>query len=60
VTIKPIRNDEDHAAALRRIDELWDVPDGSEESDELEVWAILVSHYESKRWLSDDEGLDGK
>ena len=40
--IRPIRNEEDHAAALRRIEELWQAPDGSEEADELEVLATLV------------------
>jgi HTH-type transcriptional regulator/antitoxin HigA len=48
--IRPIRNDKDHAAALRRIEELWQAPDGSEESDELEVLAILVNAYEDTRW----------
>jgi HTH-type transcriptional regulator/antitoxin HigA len=50
MVVRPIRNDEDHAAALRRIEELWEVPEGSEESDELEVLATLVSDYERKRW----------
>ncbi len=48
--VRPIRSDEDHAAALRRIEELWEAPEGSEESDELEVLATLVSAYERKRW----------
>ena len=50
MVVKPIRNDADHAAALRRIEELWDAPEDSEESDELEVLAILVSVYEDARW----------
>lgn len=50
MVVRPIRNDVDHAAALRRIEELWEVPESSEESDELEVLAILVSVYERKRW----------
>jgi len=29
---------------------LWEAPYGSEESDELEVLAILVSVYEDARW----------
>jgi HTH-type transcriptional regulator/antitoxin HigA len=53
VVVKPIRNDVDHAAALRRIEELWDAPEDSEESDELEVLAILVSVYEDARWPID-------
>jgi HTH-type transcriptional regulator / antitoxin HigA len=50
MVLRPIRNDEDHAAALRRIEELWEAPEGSDESDELEVLATLVSEYERKRW----------
>ena len=37
MVVRPIRNDTDHAAALRRIEELWEAPEGSEDSDELEV-----------------------
>jgi HTH-type transcriptional regulator / antitoxin HigA len=53
MVIRPIRNDADHAAALRRIEELWEAPEGSEESDELEVLSILVSVYEDARWPID-------
>src|SRR6516225_824256 len=53
MVVKPIRNDVDHAAALPRIEELWDAPEDSEESDELEVLAILVSVYEDARWPID-------
>jgi HTH-type transcriptional regulator/antitoxin HigA len=50
MVIRPIRNDEDHAAAIRRIEELWDSPEGSDEHDELEVLATLVDLYEDTRW----------
>ena len=53
MVVRPIRNDADHAAALRRIEELWEAPEGSEESDELEVLAILASVYEDARWPID-------
>ena len=53
MVVRPIRNDADHAAALRRIEELWEAPEGSEESDELEVLSILVSVYEDARWPVD-------
>lgn len=53
MVVKPIRNDADHAAALRRIEELWEAPEGSEESDELEVLSTLVSVYEDARWPID-------
>jgi HTH-type transcriptional regulator / antitoxin HigA len=53
MVVRPIRNDADHAAALRRIEELWEAPEGSEDSDELEVLSILVSVYEDARWPID-------
>ena len=53
MVVRAIRNDADHAAALRRIEELWEAPEGSEERDELEVLSILVSVYEDARWPID-------
>ena len=48
--IRPIRNDEDHAAAVAEIERLWGAPAGSPEGDRLEVLATLVSAYEDERW----------
>lgn len=53
MVVRPIRNDEDHTAALRRIEELWEAPESSEEHDELEVLATLVDVYENTRWPVD-------
>ena len=50
MTIKPIRNDADHAAALARIEELWGYEPGTPEEDEFDVLSVLVSAYEDKRW----------
>jgi HTH-type transcriptional regulator / antitoxin HigA len=50
MNIHPIRNDVDHKAALTEIDRLWDAEDGTAEADLMEVLAILVENYESKRW----------
>lgn len=47
-TIKPIRTDADHEAALERIDTLMAAEPGTPEGDELEVLADLVEHYEEK------------
>ena len=44
--IKPIRNDDDHRQALKRIDALWNAAPDSPESDELDVLATLVEAYE--------------
>jgi HTH-type transcriptional regulator / antitoxin HigA len=48
--IRPIRNEADHKAALTEIDRLWDAQDGTPEADIMEVLAILVEDFESKRW----------
>lgn len=50
MNIKPIHNDEDHAAALLRIEAIWGAPEGSPEGDELDVLATLVERYEERRW----------
>src|SRR4051794_9490746 len=51
--IKPIRNDEDHAQAVREIERLWGAPEGTPESDKLDVLATLVDAYEKQRWPVD-------
>ena len=51
--IRPIRSDEDHAAALAEIERLWGAPVGSPEGDRLDVLATLVEAYEEKRWPID-------
>jgi HTH-type transcriptional regulator/antitoxin HigA len=57
--IRPIRNDEDHRAALAGIETRWGAPEGSAEGDELEVLVALVELYEERRWpIESDEGLD--
>jgi len=48
LAIKAIHNEEDHIAALSRIDELWNSKAGSPDADELEVLSILVDDYEDK------------
>jgi HTH-type transcriptional regulator/antitoxin HigA len=48
--IKPIRNDDDHRAALQEIDRLWGVKEGTEDGDKLDILATLVEKYEDVRW----------
>jgi hypothetical protein len=48
--IKPIRAEADYERALRRVEELWDAPDGSAESDELEMLAALIEVYEREHY----------
>ena len=52
--IHPIRNDEDHAAALREIERLWGAAAGTEEGDKLDILATLVEKYEDNRWPNID------
>jgi len=48
--IRPIKTDADHDAALREIERLWGAPEGSQESDRLEVLVTLVEAYERARF----------
>ena len=48
--IQPIRTEIDHDIALQEIDKLWDAPDGSPESDKLDVLVTLVEAYEDKQY----------
>ena len=48
--IKPIRGEADCERALRRVEELWNSPEGSAESDELDVLATLIEAYEREHF----------
>lgn len=52
--IHPIRNDDDHAAAIREIEKLWGAAAGTEESDKLDILSTLVEKYEDDRWPNVD------
>jgi HTH-type transcriptional regulator/antitoxin HigA len=59
VDIRPIRNDEDHRAALAAIEACWGASEGSEEGDRLDVLLALVDIYEAKRWpIAVADGFD--
>ena len=51
--IKPIRNEADYDAALRRIEALWGAPAGTPEGDELDVLATLTEAYEREHYPID-------
>ena len=44
--IKPIKSEGDYEKALQRVESLWNAPEGSAESDELDVLATLIEAYE--------------
>jgi HTH-type transcriptional regulator/antitoxin HigA len=48
--IKPIREEADYDRALRRVEELWDSPTHSPDSDEREVLVTLIEAYEREHY----------
>ena len=48
VDIHPIRNDRDHAEAMRQIEKLWGARRGSPEAEKLEILVTLVEAYEAR------------
>ena len=52
MTLKPIKNEKDYDLALDRVDELMELNPilGTQESDELEILAMLIEKYEEKEW----------
>ena len=53
INIKPIKNERDHERALRRVEALWEAPEGSAVSDELDVLATLIEAYEREHYPID-------
>jgi HTH-type transcriptional regulator/antitoxin HigA len=51
--IKPIKREADYERALRRVEELWDSPEGSPESDELQILTTLIEAYEREHYPID-------
>jgi HTH-type transcriptional regulator/antitoxin HigA len=51
--IRPIRREADHERALRRVEDLWHSPEGSAESDELDILTTLIEAYERKHFPID-------
>jgi len=50
MTLHPIRDEADHAAALTRIAELWNAAPESDEAYELDALATLVDAYEARQF----------
>jgi HTH-type transcriptional regulator / antitoxin HigA len=53
MTIKPIRTEADHAAALREIERLWGADEGTTAGDRLDVLTTLVEAYEQAHFPID-------
>lgn len=50
MNIKPIKSEADYKLALKRLEEVFDAPVGTSESDEADVLGILVDEYEKKHY----------
>jgi HTH-type transcriptional regulator/antitoxin HigA len=53
--INPIRNEKDHAAALREIERLWGAAPDTDDGDKLDILVTLVEKYEDRRWFNADD-----
>lgn len=50
MNIKPIKSEADYRLALRRLEEVFDAPIGTSESDEADILGVLVDEYEKKHY----------
>lgn len=50
MTIRPLRTDTDHRAALNEIERLWGAEPDSDEEAMLDALVTLVDAYEARRW----------
>lgn len=48
--IKPIKTEQDYQVSLAKLDELFDAPIGTKESDYADILALLVDEYEKKHF----------
>ena len=46
--IHPIRNDRDHAKAVRQLEKVWGAAAGTREADAFEILVTLIDAYEAK------------
>jgi len=50
MTIKPIRNDDDLKKAFRRLEKIFQAPEGTAQADERDVLVTLVEAYENMHY----------
>lgn len=57
--IRAIHNKKEYKAALIEIEQLWTAPAKSAEADRLDVWALLVEHYEKTHFpIADPDPIE--
>ena len=53
MNITPIRSDSDYRVALKRLEEIFDAPIGTSESDEADILGLIIDEYEKKHYPID-------
>lgn len=51
--VRAIKSNEDYVAALARVEQLWDAPEGSADADELDVVSLLIKAFEDQNFPAD-------
>lgn len=59
MNIKSINTEDDYRKALIRLEEIFDAPIGTAESDEANILGEMVDEYEKKAYPMDDPGQTG-
>ncbi len=49
--LKLLRNETDYEDAIKRLEELWDEQEGSDEFNELELLGLLIEKYEEEHYI---------
>ncbi len=50
MNIKPIRSEADYNFAIKRLEEIFDAPVGTSESDEADILGLLIDEYENTHY----------
>lgn len=50
---KLIKNEEEYQISLKRLEEIFDAPSGSVDSDEADILAMIIDEYEQKNYPID-------
>ena len=50
MNIKPIKSEADYKFALKRLEEIFDAPIGTSESDEADILGLMIDEYEKKHY----------
>ena len=53
IDIKPIKTDLDYQITLSRLEEIFDAPIGTPESDEADILGLMIDEYEKKHYPID-------